>query len=148
MKSLLIGLLLALPFVSCKTQKKIYTPETYDREIITFGSGGGFTGKVVKYQILRNGQMFTSSMGSSQSNEMAGLDKKTTDQLFLNLINLKIPEMTLDDPGNMYRYISYSENGNVHKVTWGGKNVEVPKSLKDYYKLLNQFATKNKGIIK
>lgn len=148
MRLLILGLLLALPFISCKTQKKIYTPKTYEREIISFGNGGGFSGKVNKYHLLRNGQMFSQSMGAENADEMSPLDDRLVDQLFLNIINLKIPEMSLDDPGNMYRYITYKENGNEHKITWGGKNVEVPQPIKDFYRTLNQLAIKNKGIIK
>lgn len=151
MKQLLLALIVTLSFISCKTQKKIYTPETYDREIITFGSGGGFTGKVKKYSILSNGQMFRNSdspASGEASGEMVSLDEKVVDQLFLNFVNLKLAETKLDDPGNMYKFINYQENGNTHKIRWGGKNEEVPKSVKDFYKILNQLATKNKAILK
>jgi len=151
MKKLLIALILTLPFLSCKTQKKIYTPETYDREIITFGSGGGFTGKIKKYSILRNGQVFRNSdspNGGDASGEMSSLDEAVVDQLFLNFTNLKLVEIQLDDPGNMTNFINYQENGNTHRIRWGGKNEEVPKSVKTYYKILNQLVSKNKGIIK
>lgn len=151
MKKLLIALIVTLPFVSCKTQKKIYTPENYDREIITFGNGGGFTGKVKKYSILRNGQMFKNSDSTTSgeaSGEMVSLEEKVVEQLFLNFINLKLAETDLDDPGNMYKFINYQENGNTHRIRWGGMNEEVPKRVKDYYKILNQLVSKNKAIIK
>ncbi len=140
-----------LPFISCKTQKKIYTPDTFEREIISFGSGGGFTGEVKSFSILRNGQMFKNSSSPTSSEtggEMMSLEDKVVDQLFLNFVNLKLAETQLDDPGNMYKWINYKENGNVHSIKWGGKNEEVPKKLKDFYKILSQLANKNKGLIK
>lgn len=148
MRLLVLGLICALPFFSCKTQEQLFAPDTYDREIIHFGNGGGFAGKYVSYQILKNGQMFKDNVGTNSYEEMTRLDDKLVEQLFLNCVNLKIPEMTLDDPGNMYRFISYKENGNTHKVTWGGKNVEVPKEVKAFYKLLNQLSGKQQGVIK
>lgn len=150
MKKLLTALILALPFLSCKTQEKIYTPESYAREIISFGSGGGFTGKTTSYSILRNGQMFKngSEVSGVASGELNKLEDKIVDQLFLNFVNLKLVEITLDDPGNMYRFINYKENGNIHQIKWGGKNEEVPKNVKTFYKILNQLASKNKGILK
>ena len=151
MKQLLIALIGTLAFLSCKTQEKIYTPETYTREMITFGSGGGFTGKVKRYTILRNGQMFKindTPNSNESSGEMVSLEEKVVDQLFLNFINLKLAEIELDDPGNMYQFINYYENGNTHRIRWGGKNEEVPRKVKDFYKILNQLASKNKGIIK
>ena len=148
MKYFLIGILLILPILSCKTQQQLYTPETFDGEVITFGSGGGFAGKYESYQILKNGQMFKSNLGGNGSAEVMRLDDRVVEQLFLNCVNLKIPEMQLDDPGNMYRYISYKENGNNHKVTWGGKNVEVPKEVKTFYKVLKQLSNKQQAVVK
>jgi len=148
MKFFLIGILLSLPFLACKTQEQLFTPETYDREVISFGSGGGFASKYESFQILKNGQMFQSGLNSNSGHEMSRLDDQVVEQLFLNCVNLKIPEMTLDDPGNMYRFISYKENGNVHKVTWGGKNVKVPTEVKTFYKILNQLSSKQQVVAK
>jgi len=150
MKKLLFALILTLPYLSCKTQEKISSPDTYEREIISFGSGGGFTGEVKSYSILRNGQMFKngSEVSGVASGELTKLEDKIVDQLFLNFVNLKLAEIKLDDPGNMYRFINYKENGNIHRIQWGGMKEEVPKNIKTFYKILNQLATKNKGILR
>lgn len=148
MKFFLLGILISLPFWACKTQEQLYTPDTYEREIISFGSGGGFAGKYESFQILKNGQMYTSNLNSETASQMSRLDDQMVEQLFLNCVNLKIPEMQLDDPGNMYKFISYKENGNVHKVTWGGKNVDVPKELKTFYKILKQLSKKQQVALK
>lgn len=94
--------------------------------------------------MFRNG----SDINGEASGELVTLEEKVVDQLFLNFINLKLAETKLDDPGNMYKFINYRENGNTHKIQWGAKNEEVPKNVKTFYKILNQLASKNKAIIK
>ncbi len=129
MKYLAIAILgFLLFFTSCKS--KVYTPDTYEKEQITFGNGGGFTGAEVEYTLLSNGQMFKKS--GDNYVQIAKLKKNTASQIFSNYEVLKMDKRIMNDPGNMYYFIKRKTAKTFHKAVWGGSNIK-DKRLKIYF---------------
>ena len=126
---------------ACKSTQ--YTPQNYDKAILVFGSGGGFTGGVKEYTILENGQIFTNTKEKGVLNELSRLPKKQVKQIFENYDVLDIASMNYDAPGNEYFYIEYTESGEKHKILWGDRGTKVPESLNVYFKNLKRFVKLN-----
>lgn len=140
-------MILCLSAISCKTQQS-FTPSTFDDAIISFGSGGGFTGKVKSYQLLSNGQFFKSAGTDSNPDEIVSVKERVCAQMFDNFMSLGLMDIQLDDPGNLYKFIRYKKGDENHHIQWGGKNEPVPQKLKDFFRNLNQLANKNKAVLK
>ena len=144
MKSYLIYLLLlinALGIMSCKSTKPAFDPETSDKEMIIFGTGGGFTGKVIKYIITTDGNMY--SYNGTETSKIAKAPKAMTDQVFANYKTLGFSQMTLNDPGNKYTFIEYKKSGDKSKILWG-KNPLENKNVETYFAVLMNIVKKLK----
>ena len=144
MKSYLIYSLLffnAIVTMSCKSTKTVFDPETSDKEMIIFGTGGGFTGKVIKYIITTDGNMY--SYNGTETSKIAKAPKAMTDQVFANYNNLGMAKMTLNEPGNKYSFIEYQKSGDKNKVVWG-KNPLENKNVETYFALLMNIVKKLK----
>jgi len=76
--------------------------------------------------------------------ELATLDDQLVDQLFSSYHTMGFNEVNVDNPGNMYYYVSMKENGTAHKITWGGWDSGEPETLQLYYNNLMALAKKYK----
>lgn len=144
MKSYLIYLLLlinALGIMSCKSTKPAFDPETSDKEMIIFGTGGGFTGKVIKYIITTDGNMY--SYNGSETLKIGKAPKAMTNQVFANYNILGLSEMALNDPGNKYTFIEFKKSGDKSKILWG-KNPLENKNVETYFAVLMNIVKKLK----
>lgn len=112
--------ILFFSFFCCKTKR--YTPETYQKSQLVFGSGGGFTGKVQTYTLLENGQLFHHNGINNLTQQMTTLSKKQTKQLFEKANDKELNNITLNDPGNMYYFLKLKKDGKeAYSFTWGGQ---------------------------
>lgn len=119
-----------------------FRPEKYKKAILYFGHGGGFAGTVTTYALMENGRLFfKQSLSDKTFTLLTKLGKNQTAQIFSNYIFLGIPEMKLDDPGNIYKFVEYTRKQNRHRLTWGGKS-PVPENLSLFYSNLNSLLPK------
>jgi len=79
-----------LGLFSCKSTS--YTPMDYPEAMITFGSGGGFTGIKTEYTLLKNGQLFMKSSNDKEHTALKTVDKNKVIQIFENLKTLGIKD--------------------------------------------------------
>lgn len=108
---------------ACKTAK--FTPSSYEKEQIVFGNGGGFSGAVVEYTLLSNGQLFKKNNTNNDQVEIGMIKKNETAQIFEIYKLLKMDKRILNDPGNMYYFIKRKTPDTFHKAIWGGsQNVD------------------------
>ena len=121
-----IGLTMLL--MSCKTIK--YTPTNYDKEQLSFGSGGGFTGAVDEFTLLSNGQLFYKN--GEVYKELGKLKENQALQIFENYKMLKMDKRIMNDPGNMYYFIKRKTPDTFHKAVWG-KSPNVDKRITIFY---------------
>jgi len=120
--------LILLMCVSCKTQHK--TPYDFEGQQIIFGQGGGFTGQVVEYTLLENGQLFTGTNQEGFVDELSKLDKKLVKQIFSMCKKYGFEDLKIDNPANQYYYFITKDGEKMNKVLWGVGDKEVPKELK------------------
>ena len=116
-------LCLSLILLSACGANKI-NPLEYSKTKITFGAGGGFSGAEHSFVLLDNGRIFSLSNMGQEYNSLGRIDKNKTAQVFKTYELFKFGDITLNDPGNMYKYLEFSSASNTHKITWGNNEVD------------------------
>jgi hypothetical protein len=101
---------------------------------VTAGSGGGFSGIANVYKISSDGKVWKGKgTASIQYTECSKIKKKKA-QVFIERISREVKALgESKHPGNMYYFLSVSENGNETRVTWGDTQQPVPESVKKTY---------------
>lgn len=110
---------------SCGSQEP-FVPETYEQEFITFGNGGGITGAVTQFYILKDGRTYK-QISSDSLRYIGQLDQKVISQQFNGFEKWGMKEMSINDPGN--RYFFLDSNTGHNRLTWGGNHEKTPAIL-------------------
>lgn len=121
-------------FSSCKTKQ--YTMEENPEPMITFGSGGGFTGQSTFYTLFKNGQLYKKKGLRGEHTPLENVKKKEVLQIFKNYEVLNLAEVNINEPGNMSYFIEFKDENGVHRMTWGGNTTSPSNDLLLFYKLL------------
>lgn len=116
----------------CKT-KDYLTPYEYEGRIISWGSGGGFTGKVLGYTLMDNGQIFEGTNLEGNVTALKKVSKEKVAQCFENYDLLGLSKLSIDSPGNMYKYITMKEGDTSHKLTWGSYEAGESKEVRVFH---------------
>ncbi len=124
-----IGALIIITILlSCSPMRKFEGIEK-----IHFGSGGGFTGGVVTNTLEKSGLV------RKEGAEVQKLDQKQTSLLFEYTHKLKSD--TINEPGNMYHFIEFYDNGVKYRYVWS--SLEAPnEDLNNWYKQLSDLVKK------
>jgi len=120
-------------FLSCKSSKMVFDPVTSKKEFIAFGLGGGFTGKVLKYFITKDGIIYTHS--GEEIKKIGVSPKRITGQVFSNLNTLGLDKIMLNEPGNKYFFIEPHLQGSSNKMIWGKEPLNNP-NIETYFEIL------------
>lgn len=124
-------------FSGCKSQD--YQPDTYPDSQIIFGSGGGFTGMVSTYVLLEDGRIFDKAPASESFTLLKKGEKKAARACFEQLSKMKMAEMVLDYPGNLYYFIELKAPETApYRLTWGDMNTAIPDEVSALYQALMQ----------
>jgi len=126
-------LIISFGALSCKTTKKTFDPKV--EKYISFGNGGGFTGKVKQYYIKPDGHVFQKA--DTGYVYLTKLKKNKADQIFANYTTLSLDKKILNNPGNMYYFIEHNKMDEYgpQKLTWGAKDLD-DKNIETYYQIL------------
>jgi hypothetical protein len=135
MKYLIVLLTSMMTLFSCKSQKPVVIDE-YTGPKLSFGTGGGFSGATIEHSILPSGEVFVKSNRMKTYNVTKAIDKKLAEQMIQNFTTLGLDKEVIDDPGNLYYFISMEENGEMHKLTWGALNQEPSMAAKKFFMTL------------
>ncbi|MBP7183905.1 MAG: hypothetical protein KBA06_00215 [Saprospiraceae bacterium] len=132
-----VGVLQVILF-SCKTSM-VNSPLDYEKRAITFGKGGGFTGKETSYVLLQNGQLFEKK-SDSVFVQVALIEKKLYKSLFADALSNKLDQIQCNKPGNMYYFVAYDDAKKKisNKITWGDANAQLESKVKEFYKEINK----------
>lgn len=126
---------------SCSSSKKAFDPETHEKVFLTFGSGGGFSGKVMKYYLTEDGYLY---MQDGDQNIKIGKAPKTmTDQVMGNYEKLGLDKMDVNEPGNKYLFIERKKDGLKTMVKWGKQPLK-DKNVNTYFEVLMSIVRKMK----
>lgn len=126
-------LILCIHIISCGTKKPVFDPTTTKTDYISFGKGGGFTGKVNRYYLNDSGEIFVAS--DSTFTKITTVSTEMTNQIFKNYTVLGLDKMILNDPGNKYYFIERNIGGEKQILTWG-KNPLDNTNISTYFDIL------------
>jgi hypothetical protein len=132
-KTSFLLLILCMHIISCGTKKPVFDPNTTKTDYISFGTGGGFTGKVNRYYLSVSGDIFVAS--DSMFTKIANVSTEMTNQIFKNYTVLGLDKMILNDPGNKYYFIERNIGGEKQILTWG-KNPLDNTNISTYFDIL------------
>ncbi len=131
---ILLSVCIIAMFTSCSSSGKVSNDAKSEKLI--FGSGGGFTGMYVSFEIYKDGRVFNILPDKSQS-KVKKLRKKQTREIFAQADSLNINHPAYNHPGNMTYFIKYKFAGDSTEYKWGDSNFSVPIEIKDFYNQLN-----------
>lgn len=117
-----------LTFVSCDSNKI-----ASDIQAIRFGSGGGFTGEIKKYQLSPKGEL------STISNQGKIFYKKIYITSVRDIMTSAeaIKSLELYEPENMYRFIEIDyKKSSSNKLVWGLGHKNLPAQVDSLYNSL------------
>ncbi|MEO5581877.1 MAG: hypothetical protein ABIR66_04250 [Saprospiraceae bacterium] len=135
--SFLISCLLLVNSIPAIAQKKL---AKYPKSIIYFGNGGGFTGFETTYALLESGDVYKKNGFQDQCVYLCRLKPNETKQIFSNYEFLGLSAIELNEPGNTYSFIEFSNSNTKHKLTWDRSGSgTVPGNLKLFNSLLLHF---------
>lgn len=101
-------------------------------DFIEFGSGGGFSGESKNYILTRSGEIYFIKNILADANTLVHLKtvkKCTAKKIFCYAKKKKIPELTYNEPGNLFHYITLSINKKENRLVWGNNNSTTPSSI-------------------
>ncbi len=134
---LALSLITVIAIVSCKSQK-INLNET-DEPKIFFGSGGGFAGISKQYCLVANGDLYKKESIQEEWQRIHDGKSEDAQLYFTTLDSINIKAITVNTPGNHYKYVEYETAEYNHRVTWGRNPDDMPQDVIDLYRELNQF---------
>ena len=133
--ALIIAFIILLAFIllnSCKTSDKI--PDDYQKRMVHFGGGGGFTGQSNEFCLLENGSLFNINKAKKEHTYKMKLKKKQSQEIFKKIDQLALLNLDYNEPGNMYKFIKIEEDGQEPtKLVWGNPSMPVDPSLDSLY---------------
>src|SRR6218665_1523848 len=102
---------------------------------ITVGSGGGFTGAVTVYKITEKGEVFKGGMGGIFT-ECGAIRKSKARKFVKETTNVVQRAGDFNHPGNLYHFLSFKNEGQENKITWGSSQEVAPEGVTEVYKKL------------
>ena len=131
--------MLTFSLICCKS--KYNTPYDYSGERLTFGTMGGFAGKVNEYTLLSNGEIYKGTGSEGFVDQLSHDMKDRGKQFFDNYKEMHFDTLNIDKTGNMTYYIvMYNKDKSTHRIQWADYVESVTPELKIYHKNLFAFA--------
>ncbi|MFZ1751313.1 MAG: hypothetical protein WAU01_14015 [Saprospiraceae bacterium] len=131
---------LIITSISCKTAQKMFDPKNTKSEYLFFGSGGGFTGKVIKYYLTSSGDLYTET--AEGISRMGKMESKNSKQIFNIYTSMSLHQININEPGNRYYFIEkYHGNEPINSIKWGAKDIENP-TIETFYAILMKSVSK------
>jgi hypothetical protein len=100
---------------------------------ITIGNGGGFSGSVTIFKITPDGKVLKGKGLVEIKYAEYGKLKKRKVSTFIKSISKQTSSLNFNHPGNLYYFLSYSEDGKERKVIWGDSSHSVNESIQKLY---------------
>ncbi len=136
-------------FSQCKTTQDYLTPYEYEGRSISFGNGGGFTGKSVEYTLMDNGQIFKGLNKEGNVDMIKKISRDQVNQIFDTYDILGFDKLDVNSPGNMYFFVQMNilESEADHKVdnnklVWGNYDSGESKELRIFHANLMSLVSK------
>ena len=106
-------------------------------KFVTVGSGGGFAGTATVYKVTPKGLVFKGNGIGDIKFDLCGKIKKARAKEIIARVNNHALAGKFNHPGNLYYFITYSENGMEQTITWGDVNHPAPDEIKKLFEEIN-----------
>jgi hypothetical protein len=121
----------------------ILKPKQLASTDITFGKGGGFTGKYDEYRLSNNGNIFKKNFSNNEFTLLKKLPKKETKNIFKEIETNKLFDIKFAHPYNISCFIEISKDTLKNKIVWGDtKNPPPPQVIIVFDKLMDLVKSK------
>jgi uncharacterized protein YdbL (DUF1318 family) len=114
---------------------------------IAFGHGGGFTGLVHEYALLKNGYIVKIQKDSATQRIVKKIGKKKAATYFAAVDSMRLHTWLYNVPGNIYHYVILKQEGKKdNKIVWdgSGNDSHAPKNIEDFHMKLSAELPKKK----
>lgn len=113
-----LNIVIVLLSVVCTACTAIGMKENNKVEEVSFGSGGGFTGEIIKYTLNRDGNIYRNGSFIKR------VPKKEVNRLFGKLKTISDYHYNISD--NMYNFIEINMKSKKNEIVWGvvDKNID------------------------
>lgn len=128
---------ITLLYSQCKSNE-VLNPQSFKKQKIYFGAGGGFAGTITEYCLLENGQLFGRPSQTAEWQSMDTLNKRQTNQYFSQINNLNLLDIDFDRAGNWSYFVTIESEGNVHKIQWCAEAQPPTTEIISFYNILNE----------
>lgn len=136
---------LLVVLTSCKTTK--YSLTNPPENTISFGDGGGFAGLETGFTLLENGQLFRHNV-PGDTTELQPIKKKEAKNFYEKFKGLRLQQLDIEQPGNMYYFIKFTNADISHGITWGAADYNIRTDILDFYKSMRTVVKDRKVIEK
>ncbi len=124
---------------SCKSPVTNF--QDYNGNLLTIGSGGGFTGIYNEYSLLKSGEVYKWNSAGKERTYVGKFEKKLAEQFFYNYKTLNFEQKRINSPGNMNYYIKFDNRTNEYKLLWSDKSKIDPNVLAFYKTFMQKINT-------
>ena len=113
-----LNIIIILLSVVCTACTTIGIMENNRVEEVSFGSGGGFTGEIIKYTLNRDGNIYRNGSFIKR------VPQKEVNRLFGKLKTISDYHYNISD--NMYNFIEINKKSKKNEIVWGvvDKNID------------------------
>ncbi|QHT71160.1 hypothetical protein GXP67_33160 [Rhodocytophaga rosea] len=125
---------------SCRSHQLTSQADADTGRQVIFGSGGGFSGQVIEYTLLENGQLSRTNSLSKEKIILKALPKKEAQSYFEQAEQLHLGTMNFKHPGNLYYFIRLKKGEKAEEVLWGNTDHPVPAQVRALYESLENDA--------
>ena len=130
-----------LALTSCKTTR--YSFQNPPENTISFGDGGGFAGLETGFTLFENGQIFKHNV-PGDTIELKSIKKKEAKKHFEKFRQLRLAQLDIEQPGNLYYFIRFTTPDITHSITWGAADYNIRTDILDFYKSMREMVKDRK----
>ena len=129
---------LALFISSCTSSK--YSLDQKPTSYVVVGSGGGFTNLIASTYVYPNGQVFETQTFVDSTITHPNIKRKHAKRLFKDLEASKLKELHFSQPGNIYLFLTYVDEGQKYYFSWDAGGKLPPKEVSEFYIRISELA--------
>jgi hypothetical protein len=108
-------------------------PAAYAKDKVYFGSGGGITGAVTTYCLLKNGHLYEQKWRDTSFSHLRRVPRKQVAALFEQIEGLSESDRSLQAPGNIYSFIELPGGEAPQRISWGSPGGKASEAVEKLY---------------
>lgn len=127
--------MMAFLLLQCKSAT-VYTFSERPSNHVAFGSFGGFSGNIITYYVLQNGQRFKTESISNDTTNLSSIKPSDAKKIFKQMEKIEFNSLKINSPSNMTYFIVNYYDDKEHSIAWGENGEEPPAKVAKLYQML------------